>query len=165
MWKWAPPMARTSSPPASLTMSGAKPLLVKEGLVAALDEVSYTNLNLTVSGGAGFRVTGLSRAAFASATGVDATGVKALSVALADPSAKISVVPDVSAAVAAEGVFSAAICTVPEANDDLLDAFEAIKVSAADGVFLGKVTKEPPAGGFVRYVATWSHSGTAILFR
>lgn len=139
--------------PSSVTVTAADglPFVIDEGYVQPLDSNAFTNLNVTISDGAGFKVGAES-----------AYGVRAKSIAATGRISIWAVVPETQPT-----VFKVVLCTVPEENEDLSAAFTFVK---QDGYVTSSrsLEKEVLTGddaGFVRYTMTYTHPGCCIIFR
>ncbi len=141
------------------TVGGGRTFAVKEGYVKALSACCCTNLNLTVSAGAGIKAD----LAPADAT-VAAKGLIAKSIQPAEAGDKILVAPDLPQDFAMPPKFSVVACTVPAEQTDLTDALRAAYVSK----YSGRIEKDAEtfaSEGLVTYTATWTKTGLTVIFR
>ena len=141
------------------TVGGGRTFAVKEGYVKALSACCCTNLNLTVSAGAGIKAD----LAPADAT-VAAKGLIAKSIQPAEAGGMILVAPDLPQDFAMPPQFTVVACTVPVAQADLTDTLRAAYVSKYTGR-IEKDTTTYAAEGLVTYTATWTKTGLTLIFR
>ena len=141
------------------TIGGGRTFAVKEGYVKALSADCCTNLNLTVSAGAGIK---------ADLEPMDATvaakGLIAKSIQPAEAGGTILVAPDLPQDFAMPSQFSVVACTVPAEQADLTDSLRAAYVSK----YTGRIEKDDTtyaAEGLVTYTATWTKTGLTVIFR
>lgn len=130
---------------------------VKEGFVKPLSAGCCTNLNLTVSEGAGIKVD----VDAADAT-VAAKGLIAKSILPGTEGGKILVVVD-----RPEGPvlkFSAAVCTVPSSEPDLSDSLELAPIKGYS-CRIKKDASTYASEGLVVYKCTWTKKGLALVIR
>ena len=139
------------------TVGGGRTFAVKEGYVKALSADCCTNLNLTVSAGAGIK---------ADLTPVDATvaakGLIAKSILPAAEGGTILAAVDMPEG--DEPKFSAVICTVPSSQTDLSTTLKAAPLRH----YTGRIDKDAEtyaSEGLVTYTATWVKEGFTIIFR
>ena len=141
------------------TVGGGRTFAVKEGYVKALSAGCCTNLNLTVTEGAGIKAD----LAPADAT-VAAKGLIAKSILSAEAGGTILVAPDIPQDFAMPPKFSVVACTVPAEQADLTDALRAAYVSK----YTGRIEKDAEtfaSEGLVTYSATWTKTGFTVIFR
>ena len=141
------------------TVGGGRTFAVKEGYVKALSADCCTNLNLTVSAGAGIKAD----LAPADAT-VAAKGLIAKSILPAEEGGAILVAPDLPQDFAMPPQFTVVACTVPAEQADLTDTLRPAYVSK----YTGRIEKDATtyAGeGLVTYTATWTKAGLTLIFR
>ena len=136
------------------TVGAGTDFAVKEGFVKALSAGCCTNLNLTVSAGAGIKVN------------VDAAvatkGLVAKSILPETDGGKILVAVDRPEEEVQH--FSAAVCTVPSTQSDLSNALELVPIKS----YCGRIEKDTDtyaSEGLVVYKSTWSKQGLSIIFR
>ncbi len=125
----------------------------------ALSADCCTNLNLTVSAGAGIKAD----LAPADET-VAAKGLIAKSIQPAEVGGTILVAPDLPQDFAMPPQFSVIACTVPAEQADLTDTLRAAYVSK----YTGRIEKDATtyaAEGLVTYTATWAKTGFTVIFR
>ena len=141
------------------TVGGGRTFAVKEGYVKALSAGCCTNLNLTVSEGAGIKAD-LSPT---NAT-VAAKGLIAKSILPAEAGGTILVAPDIPQNFAMPPKFSVVACAVPAEQADLTDTLRAAYVSK----YTGRIEKDAEtfaSEGLVTYTATWTKTGFTVIFR
>ena len=139
------------------TVGGGRTFAVKEGYVKALSADCCTNLNLTVSAGAGIKAD----LAPANAT-VAAKGLIAKSILPAEASGKILAAVDMPEG--DEPKFSAVICTVPSSQADLSTTLMPANIHG----YTGRIENDAAtyaAEGLVTYKATWTKTGFTVIFR
>ena len=130
---------------------------VEEGYVKALSADCCTNLNLTVSAGAGIKAD----LAPADAT-VAAKGLIAKSIQPADAGGTILAAVDMPEG--DEPKFSAVICTVPSSQADLSTTLMPANIHG----YTGRIEKDAEtyaSEGLVTYTATWAKTGLTVIFR
>ena len=139
------------------TIGSGTAFAVEEGYVKALSADCCTNLNLTVSAGAGIK---------ADLAPVDATvaakGLIAKSILPAAEGGTILAAADMPDG--DEPKFSAVICTVPSTQADLSTT---LKTATLHG-YTGRIEKDAEtyaSEGLVTYTATWVKEGFTIIFR
>ena len=141
------------------TIGAGTAFAVEEGYVKALSAGCCTNLNLTVTEGAGIKAD----LAPADAT-VAAKGLIAKSILPAAEGGTILVAPDIPQDFAMPPKFSVVACTVPAEQADLTDTLRAAYVSK----YTGRVEKDAEtyaSEGLVTYTATWTKTGFTVIFR
>ena len=141
------------------TVGAGTDFAVEEGYVKALSAGCCTNLNLSVSEGAGIKAD----VAPADAT-VAAKGLVAKSILPAEAGGTILVAPDVPQDFASPYRFSAAVCTVPASQADLTGTLRAASVPN----YICRIEKDSEtyaSEGLVTYRATWIHKGFTLIFR
>ena len=139
------------------TVGGGRTFAVKEGYVKALSAGCCTNLNLTVSAGAGIKAD----LAPSDAT-VAAKGLIAKSILPAEEGGTILAAVDMPEG--DEPKFSAVICTVPSTQADLSTTL----VAAPLRHYKGRIEKDSEtyaSEGLVTYTATWVKAGFTVLLR
>ena len=140
------------------TVGGGRTFAVKEGYVKALSADCCTNLNLTVSAGAGIKAD-LSPA---NAT-VAAKGLIARSIQPAEEGGTILVAPDLPSDFD-EPQFAVVACTVPAEQADLTAALSPVYVKG----YKGSIEKDAvtyAAEGLVTYKAAWFKTGLTFIIR
>ena len=141
------------------TVGGGRTFAVKEGYVKALSADCCTNLNLTVSAGAGIKADLVP----ANAT-VAAKGLIAKSILPAAEGGTILVAPDLPQDFAMPPQFTVVACTVPTEQADLTDTLRPAYVSK----YTGRIEKDATtfaAEGLVTYTAKWTKAGLTFIFR
>ena len=141
------------------TIGAGTAFAVEEGYVKALSADCCTNLNLTVSAGAGIKAD----LAPADAT-VAAKGLIAKSIQPADAGGTILVAPDLPQDFTMLPRFTVVACTVPAAQADLTDTLRAAYVSKYTGR-IEKDTTTYAAEGLVTYTAAWIKTGFTVILR
>ena len=139
------------------TIGSGTAFAVEEGYVKALSADCCTNLNLTVSAGAGIKAD----LAPANAT-VAAKGLIAKSIQPADAGGTILAAVDMPEG--DEPKFSAVICTVPSSQADLSTTLKAANIHG----YTGRIEKDAEtfaSEGLVTYTATWTKTGLTVIFR
>ena len=139
------------------TVGAGTDFAVKEGFVKALSAGCCTNLNLTVSAGAGIKVN-----VDAEDATVTAKGLMAKSILPETSGGKILVAVDRPESGVAS--FTAAVCTVPSSQADLTDALQAASMIG----YTGRIEKDATtyaSEGLVVYRGIWNKIGFRISFR
>ncbi len=139
------------------TVGAGTAFAVEEGYVKALSADCCTNLNLTVSAGAGIKAD----LAPADAT-VAAKGLIAKSIQPAEEGGTILAAADMPEG--DEPKFSAVICTVPSTQADLTGTLKAANIHG----YTGRIEKDAEtyaSEGLVTYTATWTKTGFTVIFR
>jgi len=130
---------------------------VEEGYVKALSADCCTNLDLTVSAGAGIKADLAPTDAV-----VAAKGLIAKSILPAEEGGTILAAVDMPEN--GESKFSAVVCTVPSSQADLSDVLKAAPLHNYDGR-IEKDAETYASEGLVTYTATWVRAGIAIIIR
>ena len=139
------------------TIGAGTAFAVEEGYVKALSPGCCTNLNLTVSAGAGIKADLVP----ADAT-VAAKGLIAKSILPATEGGTILAAADMPEG--DEPMFSAVICTVPSTQVDLSTTLKPANIHG----YTGRIQKDAEtyaSEGLVTYTATWSKAGFTVIFR
>ena len=139
------------------TIGAGTAFAVEEGYVKALSAGCCTNLNLTVSAGAGIKAD----LAPADAT-VAANGLIAKSILPAEEGGTILAAVDMPEG--DEPMFSAVICTVPSTQDDLSTTLKPVQIHG----YTGRIEKDAEtyaSEGLVTYTAMWLKEGFTIIVR
>ena len=139
------------------TIGAGTAFAVEEGYVKALSADCCTNLNLTVSAGAGIKAD----LAPTDAT-VAAKGLVAKSVLPAAEGGTILAAADMPEGDAPK--FSAVICTVPSTQADLSATLKSVQIHG----YTGRIEKDAEtyaSEGLVTYTATWVKEGYTIIVR
>ena len=139
------------------TIGAGTTFAVEEGYVKALSADCCTNLNLTVSAGAGIKAD----LAPADAT-VAAKGLVAKSILPASEGGTILAAVDMPEG--GEPTFSAVICTVPSSQADLTGTLTPAYIKGYRGS-ISKDSETYASEGLVTYTATWVKTGLTVIFR
>ena len=140
------------------TVGAGTAFAVEEGYVKALSANCCTNLDLTVSAGAGIKAD----LAPANAT-VAAKGLIAKSIQPAETSGTILIEPDLPQDFD-EPQFGVVACTVPATHADLTEALLPAYLKGYKAT-IKKNTVTHAAEELVTYTVTWTRTGTTIIFR
>ena len=139
------------------TIGAGTAFAVEEGYVKALSAGCCTNLDLTVSAGAGIKAD-----LAPSDETVAAKGLIAKSIQPAEEGGTILAAADMPEG--DEPKFSAVICTVPSTQADLSNTLKAANIHG----YTGRIEKDAEtfaAEGLVTYTATWTKTGLTVIFR
>ena len=132
---------------------------VEEGYVKALSATCCTNLNLTVSDGAGLKVD-----AAPADEEVAAKGLIAKSIQPAEEGGEIAVAIDVPDELCGTDEFTVPVCTVPAAAPDLTGALKLKRVSGYRGEIVAD-SETFAADGLVTYKAKLIRMGFRLIVR
>ena len=139
------------------TVGTGSDFAVEEGYVKSLSAGCCTNLDLTVSSGAGIKVD-----IKPSDSTVAAKGLVAKSILPATEGGKIFFAPEIPQDFEQPISFSAAVCTVPATQADLTDVLQPARVKNYRG-YIEKDSVTYAAQGLVLYTGHWDKTGLILI--